>query len=228
MQVLLAPSSCGATYRSLGTVCRVAASHGQQRRGERGTGGHGLEEPHQDLRPLYESEHQEHNNKQRKCPDGSEEAGEHVAVLLLHRRVKAQLVYEKEDEARRPEPAEANPQPEGRLLAPGERVRDSVRHAKRERGQDEVDEGGVPHEPVDSRMVLAGGALPQEHAHEEGEAIEGERTTTTPKKLDASSSGLGHVSGERLEGNMGPPWGWTWSERGPNEELMRPAEQSDG
>lgn len=160
-------------YRSLGTVCRVAASHGQQRRGERGTGGRGLEGPHQDLRPLYEPEHQEHNNKQRKCPYGAEEAGEHVAVLLLHRRVEAQLVYEKEDEVRRPEPAEANPQPEGRLVAPGERVRDSVRHAKRERGQDEVDEGGVSHEPVDSRMVLAGGALPQEHAHEEGEAIEG-------------------------------------------------------
>lgn len=66
-------------YRSLGTVCRVAASHEQQRRGERS-----LEEPHQDLRPLYESEHQEHNNKQRKCPYGAEEAGEHVAMLLLN------------------------------------------------------------------------------------------------------------------------------------------------
>lgn len=66
-------------YRSLGTVCRVAASHEKLRRGERG-----LEEPHRDLLPLYDPEHQEHNNKQRKCPDGSEEAGEHVAVLLLH------------------------------------------------------------------------------------------------------------------------------------------------
>lgn len=52
-------------------------------------------------------------------------------------------------------------------------MRDSVRHAKRERGQDEVDEGGVPHEPVDSRVAPAGGALPQEHAYEEGQAIEG-------------------------------------------------------
>ncbi len=160
-------------YRSLGTVCRVAASHEKLRRGERGAGERSPEELHQDLRPLYEPEHQEHNNKQRKCPDGSEEAGEHVAGRLLNLRVKAQLVDEKEDEARRPEPAEADSQPEGRLVAPGERVRDSVRHAKRERGQDEVDEGGVPHEPVDPRMALAGGALPQEHAHEEGQAIEG-------------------------------------------------------
>ena len=119
-----------------------------------------------------------------------------------------QLVYEKEDEARRPEPAEANPQPEGRLVAPGERVRDSVRHAKRERGQDEVDEGGVPHEPVDSRVAPAGGALPQEHAYEEGQAIEGGDEYDDAKEARHELKRVGHVSGERLEGNMGPPWTW--------------------
>ena len=61
-------------------------------------------------------------------------------------------------------------------------MRDSVRHAKRERGKDEVDEGGVPNEPVDSRVALAGGALPQEHGHEEWQAIEGGEDYDNAKK----------------------------------------------
>ena len=126
-------------------------------------------------------------------------------MRLLHCRVEAQLVDEEEDEARRPEPAEADSKPEGRLVAPGEQMRDSVRHAKRERGKDEVDEGGVPHESVDSRMAFAGGVLPQEYGHEEWQVVEGGEDYDNAKKLDTSSSGLGHVSGERLEGNMGPP-----------------------
>ena len=62
-----------------------------------------------------------------------------------------------------------------------------------------------PRCPQGARGDVAAPASLPGGGHEEWQVVEGGEDYDNAKKLDTSSSGLGHVSGERLEGNMGPP-----------------------